>query len=123
MDEPEITAIVKELYRRCPTLFDTLLSRSEQESLRSSLTDHDEDDEITLQSDAVHKHVTAIGRLRLKYCQDILQVPIRASDPLMTPQFKSQLRKALALDYNMANIMYFGAHPFQWCKKVGFTSG
>ena len=45
----------------------------------------DEADEVTLQSDAVHKHVTATGRLRPKYRKKILQVPICASALLMTP--------------------------------------
>ena len=122
-DEPQITSVVKDLYRKCPTLFDTLLSRSEQESLRSSLIEHDnEDDEIVLQSDDTHKLVTATGRLRSKYCREVLQVPLRASDSLMSTDLKSQLRSAFANDYSMHNVVYFGVNSFQWCKKIGFTS-
>jgi hypothetical protein len=32
-NEPELTMLVQELYQQCPTLFETLLPRSEQESL------------------------------------------------------------------------------------------
>ena len=122
-DEPQVTAVVKTLYRKCPTLFDTLLSRSDQESLRSSLIKHDEEeDEIILQSDDMHKRVTATGRLSTKYCTEILHMPNRASDSLMTTHFKSQLRSAFAEDYGVSNVIYFGAYSFQWCRKISFTS-
>ena len=123
VEEPHITTMIKDLYRICPNLFDTLLSKSDQESLRSSLIEQDdEDDEIILQSDKRHKDVAATGRLRIKYCREVLQVPLRASDSLMTTGFKSQLRKAFAEDYGVQNVMYFGVHPFQWCRRIGFTS-
>ena len=122
-DEPQITAVVISLHRNCPTLFDTLLSRSDQQSLRSSLIEYDEeDDEIVLQSDEMHKHVIATGRLSTKYCQEILQVLVRASDSLMTTLFKSQLESAFAKDCTILNVMYFGAYGFQSCKRIGFTS-
>ena len=122
-DEPHITAVVKALYHNCPTLFNTLLSTSDQQSLRSLLIEHnEEEDEIVLQSDVAHKHVTATGRLDIKHCKETLQVPIRASDPLMTTRFKSQLRGAFAKDYGIPNVTYFGPYSFQWCKRIGFTS-
>ena len=128
-DEPKVTGIIKDIYRLCPTLFDTMLSRIEQQDLRSLFIQHeDEQSEATLredgiQADTMHKHVTATGQLRINYCKDTLQVPTRASDPLMTPAFKSQLREAFTQDYNIPNIMYFGVSAFQWFKKIAFTSG
>ena len=122
VEEPQITAVVTDLYRKCPLLFDTF-SRSEQESFRSSLIEQDQDeDEITLQSDDMHRHVTATGRLETKYCKEILLLPIRASDPLMTTNFKSQLRMAFAEDYSIPNVIQFGTYSIQWCKKVAFTA-
>ncbi|KAL9035756.1 MAG: hypothetical protein Q9180_004684 [Flavoplaca navasiana] len=122
--EPQATAVVKELYSKCPLLFDTLVSKSERSILRLSLQDPDgEEDELALQSDGLHKRVTAIGRLQPKYCKEVLRLPIRASSVFMTHSFKSQLRSAFTTDYNMPNVIYFGPHAFQWCRKVGFSSG
>ncbi|KAL9036395.1 MAG: hypothetical protein Q9180_004325 [Flavoplaca navasiana] len=122
-DEEQVTAVMKDIYRKCPTLFESLVSKSEQDSLRSSLIGIDDDDEITLQSDPLHQHVTATGRLKPKYCREVLKVPTRANDPLTTIEFKTQLRRAFTQDYRQPNVIYLGPHGFQWCRKVGFTSG
>lgn len=114
IEEPQITTLIKNLYRTCPSLFDTLLSKSDQDSLRSLLVEHDnENDKIVLQPNTRHKNITATGRLRTKYCKEVLKVLLCASDPLTTTDFKSQLRNAFAQDYNMQNVMYFGPYGFQ----------
>lgn len=124
-EEPTITSLLKDLYRKCPNLFDTLLPRSEQQILRSALAvDEEEEDLMALLEDEIHRHVTAIGRFKTKYCREVLGVPTRTSDTeLMTLVFKSLLRNAFATDYSLPNMMYFGASSFQWCKKISFTSG
>ena len=88
-DEPTITEVVKELYRNCPTLFQVLITRSEQTSLLAEQGSEEEEDTMTLQSDKDHRDVTAIGRLGARYCKNTLRVPLRASDALMTTYFKS----------------------------------
>lgn len=113
-DESLITVIIKDLYQKCSFLFDTLLFRSEQASLQSSLIEcKNEKNEIILQSDSSHKHVIATDHLKSRYCKEVLQISICISDSLMTTKFKSQLRKAFAKDYNLKNVMYFETLTFQ----------
>jgi len=122
-EEPKITSLVKSLYRKCPTLFNTLLPRSEQKSLRSQVEEDEEEDSMSLESDDHHRHVTATGCLSATYCKNVLQVPTCSSDSaLMTSSFESQLREALARDYRIPAVMHFGNNRFQWCKKVSFTT-
>jgi hypothetical protein len=124
-EEPVITKLLKDLYRKCPTLFESVLPRSEQEDLRHSLLEDEEEDSITaIQPDSLHRSPTATGCLQAIYCRNVLQLPTRASDTkLMTPEFKSQLRAALGKEYSLPHIINFGTHAIQWCKKSGFISG
>ena len=125
-DEPEITSMVKLQYRKCPKLFDTLLTRSEQQSLHSKeALDEEEDDyeELALQSDDAHRHTTVTGCLASHYIKNNLKLPVRSTDPLMTPHFRAMLRRAFETDYGMANVFHFGTTRMRWCKKVSFISG
>lgn len=90
-DESKITLIVKDLYCNCSTFFDTLLSRSEQDSLWLSLINLNEenDDEMILQfNHTLHKIITT-DQLMRKYCKKILKVSTHSSDVLITSFFKS----------------------------------
>ena len=121
--EPIITGILKTLYRKCPLLFDSLVTKSEQRSLSPAMDEGESDDESALlQSGASYGNVNVIGRLWHKYCVDVLRVPIRPSHELMTQGFKSMLRAALKKDFGMPNIMHFGNSALQWYKKISFTS-
>ena len=53
-DNPQITLIIQELYRNRPTLFETLLTKPEQHSLREKLNEHKKDDPIALKLDILH---------------------------------------------------------------------
>ncbi len=121
-DESLITVIIKDLYWKCSSFFNTLLFRSEQASLQSSLIEcKNEKNEIILQSDNSHKHIIATDYLRSRYCKEVLQISICISDFLMITRFKSQLKEAFAKNYNLKNVMYFKTLIFQWCKKIAFT--
>ena len=124
-EESEITVLMRDLYLKCSTLFDTLLFRFEQNSMRSSLTtaqNEEEKDQILFEIDENHKHVIAIGRLKSKYCKEVLRMSTRVSDFFMTAIFKFQLRRVFVKDYNMANVVALEVQSFQWCKRIVFTS-
>lgn len=58
-------------------------------------------------TDKAHGNVTAIGRLGARYCKNILRLPLRASDALMTTYFKSLLRSAYGREPGLPNLMHF----------------
>ena len=114
---------MKDLYRKCFTLFQTFLPAAERKSLRDSLEEQEDEDDWIVQSDKAHDHVTVTGCLTAKYCNEIMLVPTRPSDTnLMTPDFKFQLRTALAKGYGIPNVMHFGYLWLQWCKKLTFAA-
>lgn len=123
-DESKIILIVKDLYHNCSIFFDTLLSRSEQDSLWSSLINLDEEnnDEMILQFNYTLHKIIATDQLMKKYCKEILKVSTRSSDVLITSFFKSQLRTAFTQNYQMTNVMYFEIQNFQWCCRIEFIS-
>lgn len=112
-----ISKMYIELYRKCSTLFDSLLSRSKQQSLRSSralLENDDENSSIALQSDSMHRQIIAIECLSFKYCREVLELFTQASDvKLMTFDFKSQLRNALKKNFDILNVMHFETTEIQ----------
>jgi hypothetical protein len=113
-----LTEMLLDLNRRCPTLFDSLLPKSEQESLLEK--EDDENDDIVIQGDDNHKRPSAIGCLQAKYCREELGLPTRSSDLALPPWFGRLLREAYGRDYNMPNIVHFGKAAIQWCKKFSF---
>jgi hypothetical protein len=85
----------------------------------------DQDDVLdSLISDALHSDIAATARLQNKYCREMLMLPTCGAEAITAfPSFATQLRMALAQDYNMPNIFQFGSKYFQWCKHVSFSSG
>jgi hypothetical protein len=112
----ELTELMHSLFADCPSLFEALLPRSEQESLKQN---DEADSMMRLPEDALHKRPAAIGRIQPKYCKEVLKLPMY--DRQMSDQFKSGLRKAYADDYRLPNIYHFGHTAIQWCKKLAFT--
>ena len=113
-EEPEITALVRGLSVSCPSLFEVILPRSEQELLVE-----DVDDMIDIVEDAAHKRPKAIGCLQPSYVRDTLQLPTRCSIN-MPMDFRIALRRAYEQDYTMPNIIHFGTAAIHWCKKISF---
>ncbi len=115
-EKSEIFNLYMMLYRKCSSLFDSLLSRSEQQSLRSSLLkNEDENSSITLlQSNSLHLQIIATECLFIKYCKEILELLTRAFDStLMTSNFKYQLRTVLKKKFDMLNVMHFETAEIQ----------
>jgi hypothetical protein len=113
-EEPDTTAIVQELSRSCPSLFETLLPRSEIESQILE----DDDESLAVLDDEWHKRVKVTGRLQPTYVRNVLHLPSRASK---IPQpLRLALTQAFHNDFEMPNERIFGSGPLQWCKKVSF---
>ena len=113
--EPQLTALMTDLHDRCPSWFQALLPRSEQEGMLE-----DEEDELQIVASENHRRPAAIGCLRPKYCREILKLPTRSSNTALPPLFVSMLRRAYEVDYQMPNIMQFGTAGIKWCKKFSF---
>ena len=115
--EPELTTTLQELYQQCPTLFATLLPRSELET-RAELLDVEES-YLAVTGDAEHLRPSAVGKLAPKYVRDILKLPTRASQTL-PQEFRTGFRIAFDIDYGMPNERQYGKQAFSWCKRIGF---
>lgn len=125
--EPELTKLFQRMYLKIPLLFESLLPKSEVETVGAVNIEVDADDEafvgeaeaqIEGEVNAIHRRPAVIGCLQSRFCKEILKLPIRSSD--MTPNFKAELSQGYR-DYNLANIVSFAAGGFQWCKKVSWT--
>ena len=106
---------MKDLYSTWPTLFESLLPRSEQLDLENR-------ENQTFQwilEDAHHVKPEVISQLKSSYCRDELGLPTRSLS--LTAKLKHYLRKAYAEDYGLLNIVHFGIKPLVWCKKLAFT--
>jgi hypothetical protein len=118
-DDAKITRVVKDIYSACPTLFSTLLPRSEQLSLDGSLIpENDDDDDQDVQADKRHGHPTVTGCIQTRHCKEVLGLPTHASH--LTTSLRSLLSKAYGRYYSMPNIITFSQGSFQWCKKLSF---
>jgi len=116
--EAQLTYLIQELYNDCPTLFEALIPRSEQENLSMAGVTIDDDEQVSITGDDAHRRPVAIGRLEPKYCRDTLGLPTRASD--LPANFRSALRRPYDDDYKMPNVLQFGKRPIFWCKKMAF---
>jgi hypothetical protein len=119
-NDAKITRVVKDINAACPTLFSTLLPRSQQLSLDGSLIpeNDDDDDDEDVQADKRHGHPTVTGCIQAKHCKEALGLPTRTSH--LTNSFSSLLSKSYGTYYNMPNIITFSQGSFQWCKKLSF---
>jgi len=112
-----ITRILQELNKNCPSLFASILPRSEQTAYKPD--GDDDEDEMDIQPDNLHLRPLAIGSIPAKYCKETLNVPTRSSK--LSDEFKSALAKAYAEDYHRPNIVGFSKKVLLWSKKFSFT--
>jgi hypothetical protein len=115
--DPELTVLIQSLFNDCPLLFQSLLSRSEINSLNEQI-DEDED-EIDLTADPLHSRPRAIGCIRPKHVR--LQLGFPVSPKEMDAAFSMDFTEAYRRDYGSPNVLHFGKTPLQWCKKLVFT--
>ena len=110
------TAIIQSLFNVCPLLFQSLLSRSEIDSLNEQI---DDEGEIDLTADPLHSQPRAIGCIRPKHVR--LQLGFPVSQKEMDATFSMDFTEVYRRDYGSPNVLHFGKTPLQWCKKLVFT--
>ena len=112
---PDITAFMLRLHSDCPSLFQTILPRSER---LSNLDGCD----ISILSDEEHSQTAALLCIPQYYVGDFLKFPIRLGQLDIIDPFLNALRDAYSMDYKMQDLVSLGNLPLQWCKKFIFTS-
>ena len=103
--EPEATKMIKDIQKSCPSLFTTLLPRSEQ----MQLEEDDPESRLSTVQDDDHLQPKAIGCLEPKYCREILKLPTRSSENenIMSTLFQIALREAYAFDYQVSEFLFY----------------
>lgn len=111
------TQLVKDIYSRCPTLFATVLLRSEQTG--ASVTSDNEDDELdSIVSDARYVNPIAVGGVDTKFVRS-LGLPTQASYLSSLLRFAVVLTAAYSRKYDILAIIIF-SRLFVQSKKVAF---
>jgi hypothetical protein len=125
--DPGLTKLLQRMHLKIPSLFESLLPKSELETVATANIELEADDEVFVDEtesrvkgdvEAIHTRPAVIGCLQSRFCKETLKLPMKSSD--MSPDFKSKLLLGYR-DYNMPNIVSFGAGTFQWSKKVAWT--
>jgi hypothetical protein len=115
--DAELSAVFQELQEQCPTLFDTLLPRSEQNVDRPVI----DEEEVQFISSNMHRRPTATGYIPSSFIRTTLKLPVRISDLDKNEHFSSLLTTAYMDSYKHKNVEEFGSKWLSWFKKVGFT--
>jgi hypothetical protein len=119
--DAEMSQLLQDIHKQCPILFDSVLPRSEHESLRSQLDSLIDEDEVPLVASKRHLNATAIGCISSGYAQKALKLPVKISDLDKDVKFARLLREAYASEYGLDNIYEFGKKWLLWVKKLAFT--
>jgi hypothetical protein len=118
-DEPKLTAMFHEIHHHCPSLFDTILPRSELEDFRELREAEKDVSEVSIEPDDGHKRPSAIGAIEAQTISLTYGFPTRMSKQV-PEDFRDALRTAFELDYNMKFIVSFENHAIHWCTKLAF---
>jgi hypothetical protein len=101
--DPELTALIQSLFNDCPLLFQSLLSRSEIDSLNEQI-DEDEID-LRVTADPLHSRPRAIGCIRPKHVR--LQLGFPGSQKEMDAAFSMDFTEVYKQDYGSPNVLHF----------------
>ncbi|KAI9688924.1 MAG: hypothetical protein M1820_010214 [Bogoriella megaspora] len=112
--DPELTAVARSVYFKCPELFKSILPVSE------SPDDIDDDEQFLLQ-DKMHQEPAAIARVKSSYAREVQKLPLRPDDLASDDPFRLQLQTAYAREYEIKNVWLRKTCAFQWCKRFSFT--
>jgi hypothetical protein len=115
----DTSLLMKEIQKDCPTLFESILPRSEH--LRSQEENLVEEDEVPLIGSRYHVNPAAIGCITTRYARDTLKLPVKISDLDRNVKFAKLLREAYDSEYGMRNVYEFGKKWLLWTKKLSFT--
>lgn len=118
--DPELTMRMHALYNKCPTLFDSVLPRTELQDMPEAELDFELD--ANAGGDYQHRRATVIGHVHLKGVTHVMNegraLPTRHSN--MTDGFKQVLRQTYVREYAQPEIYQF-AGRLQYANKFGFS--
>jgi hypothetical protein len=122
--DAEMGDLLQAINRKCPTLFESFLPRSEHETLRNQIEALVDEDEVPLVGSKTHLNPAAIGCITTAYARSTLKLPVKTADLDTNPRFKwftTLLRKAYQTEYKHKNVYEFGKKWLLWTKKLAFT--
>jgi hypothetical protein len=120
--DAQMSDLLQYIHQQCPTLLESLLPRSEQETMRNQLESLVEDDEeVPLVGSQSHLNPTATGCIATKYVRGTLKLPVSRQDLENDRAFAKLLRQAYSDEYKKKNVFEFGKKWLTWTKKLGFT--
>jgi len=122
----ELTVLMNRLYNQCPTMFDSVLPRTDRQDMTAP--DDELENELDVHSgvDSKHRRATVIGAIppatvnrTLHVLNDNRSLPRRHDN--MSESFKRALRRAYVQEYGLDEIYHFGRWPLQYSNKFAFT--
>ncbi|KAI1097192.1 hypothetical protein F4804DRAFT_352027 [Jackrogersella minutella] len=118
--DSELTLRMQRLYNDCPTLFESVLPRTEIQDMPENELDFELD--ANSGGDYQHRRATVIGHVHLKGTTHVINegraLPTRHVN--MTDRFKHVLRQTYVRDYGQPDIYQF-AGVLQYANKFGFS--
>ncbi|KAI0483355.1 hypothetical protein GGR56DRAFT_239652 [Xylariaceae sp. FL0804] len=118
-DDPHITAFVKGLSEKMPTMFGSMLPA---DAVGVGEIEEDADEVVVkiVGGDSAHFRPTVLYRMKPAHCKRELNLPIREKE--MSRAFRISLQGAYRDHYGM-NITVISNHPLKWWKKISFSEG
>ena len=116
---PDLMRFIQSIHRQCPLLSESILFRSEVETLNDEQDSGDLEASVSIEADDRHLRPAATGCLKVSYVRETLGFPVLQNQ--MHATFHKALPSSYRLDYGEANLMHFGHVPLQLTKKVSFT--
>jgi hypothetical protein len=123
----ELTALMNRLYNQCPTLFDSVLPRTDRQDMAAIDDELENELDIISGVDSKHRRTTVIGAIppatvdrTYHLLNDNQSLPRRHDN--MSENFKRALRGAYVQEYGFDEIYHFGnRRPLQYSNKFAFT--
>jgi hypothetical protein len=121
----ELTALMNRLYNQCPTMFDSVLPRTDRQDMTAPDDELENELDVHSGADSNHRRATIIGAIppttinrTLHVINDNRSLPRRHDD--MSEGFKRALREAYVQEYGLDEIYQFGRR-LQYSNKFAFT--
>lgn len=128
--DPVLTAMLTDLYQKCPDLFDQVLARADRSAIKDDLGLDDYVVDVSDSADEQHRSPTAINAIPTAEYRAVRhqvnagqQLPSFPTDPEAEPEFRQYVRLAFAKEYGRPqHPTTFLRQRIQWSRKFGFTS-
>jgi hypothetical protein len=120
--DKELTRQMSHLHDACPTLFDSVLARSDKRDMVAEEEMGFEMD-ISGSADGNHRRTTVIGRVSISGISHLINEndDLPTKPKYMSLRFKQALRQAYFDEYDTGEIYQFGNRSLQWANKLAFT--